>query len=119
MRMDGIMVLGMVGVAISLMSGLPEFAAAKPSFTALVTATTFAVNIGLQIFTAILFWGRGRKAAVTIGLITGNTNVALVACNSQRKRCLRPTGIFRSRTISIYILPLVAVPIYQRIVWAK
>ncbi|MAL62439.1 MAG: hypothetical protein CL563_05515 [Alphaproteobacteria bacterium] len=119
LRMDGIMVLGMVGVAISLMSGLPEFAAAKPSFTALVTATTFAVNIGLQIFTAILFWGKGRKAAVTIGLITGNTNVALVLATVSESASYDLLVYFVVGQFPIYILPLVAVPIYQRIVWAK
>lgn len=115
-RMDGIMVFGMVGVAVSLMSGLPDFAADKPAFTAIVTGTTFAINIGLQIFAAALFWRVGRRAAVTIGLITGNTNVALVLAAVSESAPYDLLVYFVVGQFPIYTLPLVAVPIYRRIV---
>ena len=115
-RMDGIMVLGMVGVAVSLMSGLPDFAVAKPSFTAFVTITTFIVNIGLQIFAACVFWRVGRRAAVTIGLLTGNTNVALVLAAVSESASYDLLVYFVVGQFPIYILPLVAVPIYRRVV---
>jgi len=114
-RMDGIMVFGMVGVAVSLMSGLPEFAAAKPAFTAIVTATTFAVNIGLQIAATLLFWQIGRRAALTVGLITGNTNTALVLAALGENAPYDLLVYFVVGQFPIYILPLVAVPIYRRI----
>ena len=112
-RMDGIMVFGMVGVAVSLMSGLPEFAAAKPNYTAVVTATTFAVNIGLQITATALFWRIGRRAALTIGLITGNTNTALVMAALGENAPYELLVYFVVGQFPIYILPLVAVPIYR------
>ena len=115
-RMDGIMVFGMVGVAVSLMSGLPEFAAAKPAYTALVTTTTFGINIGLQICTAALFWKIGRRAALTIGLVTGNTNVALVMAAVSESAPYDLLVYFVIGQFPIYMLPLVAVPIYRRIV---
>jgi len=115
-RMDGIMVFGMVGVAVSLMSGLPDFAVAKPAFTAIVTATTFGINIGLQIFAAFLFWKVGRRAAVTIGLVTGNTNVALVMAAVSESAPYDLLVYFVVGQFPIYMLPLVAVPIYRRIV---
>ena len=118
-RMDGIMVFGMVGVAVSLMSGLPDFAAARPDFTAVVTITTFAVNIGLQIIAAALFWRIGRKAAVTIGLVTGNTNVALVLAAVSETASYDLLVYFVVGQFPIYILPLVAVPIYRRVVGAR
>jgi len=114
-RMDGIMVFGMVGVAVSLMSGLPEFAAAKPAFTAIVTATTFAVNIGLQIAATLLFWQIGRRAALTVGLITSNTNTALVLAALGENAPYDLLVYFVVGQFPIYILPLVAVPIYRRI----
>ena len=114
--MDGIMVFGMVGVAVSLMSGLPDFAVAKPAFTAIVTATTFGINIGLQIFAAFLFWKVGRRAAVTIGLVTGNTNVALVMAAVSESAPYDLLVYFVVGQFPIYMLPLVAVPIYRRIV---
>ena len=112
-RMDGIMVFGMVGVAVSLMSGLPEFAAAKPNYTAVVTATTFAINIGLQITATALFWRIGRRAALTIGLITGNTNTALVMAALGENAPYELLVYFVVGQFPIYILPLVAVPIYR------
>ena len=115
-RMDGIMVFGMVGVAVSLMSGLPDFAAAKPSYTAVVTATTFAINIGLQISATVLFWRLGRRAALTVGLITGNTNTALVMAAVGENAPYELLVYFVVGQFPIYILPLIAVPIYQRIV---
>ena len=115
-RMDGIMVFGMVGVAVSLMSGLPDFAASKPAYTAIVTGTTFAINIGLQIATIALFWRIGRRAAVTLGLITGNTNVALVMAAVSESAPYDLLVYFVVGQFPIYILPLVAVPIYRRVV---
>jgi len=115
-RIDGIMVLVMVGVAVSLMSGLPDFAVAKPVYTAAVTATTFAVNIGLQIIAAALFWRTGRRAAVTIGLITGNTNVALVLAAVDESASYDLLVYFVVGQFPIYILPLVALPLYRRVV---
>ncbi|MGB0630513.1 MAG: hypothetical protein ACPGRZ_07445 [Alphaproteobacteria bacterium] len=118
-RMDGIMVFGMVGVAVSLMSGLPDFAVARPAFTTIVTAATFAVNIGLQVFAACVFWRVGRRAAVTIGLVTGNTNVALVLAAVSESASYDLLVYFVVGQFPIYILPLVAVPIYRRIVGAS
>ena len=115
-RMDGLMVLGMVGVAVSLMSGLPEFASGNPAFTAIVVATTFTVNIGLQIIAAALFWRIGRKAAVTIGLVTGNTNVALVLAAVSESASYNLLVYFVVGQFPIYMLPLVAVPIYRHVI---
>lgn len=115
-RMDGIMVFGMVGVAISIMSGLPAFAAAEPAYTAVVTATTFAVNIALQIAGAALFWRLGRRSALTVGLITGNTNVAIALAALAESAPYELLVYFVIGQFPIYTLPLVAVPIYRRIV---
>ena len=117
--MDGIMVFGMVGVAVSLMSGLPDFAASKPAYTVLVTATTFATNIALQICAAALFWRIGRRAAVTVGLITGNTNTALVMAALSESAPYDLLVYFVVGQFPIYLLPLVAVPVYRRILNAK
>jgi predicted Na+-dependent transporter len=115
-RMDGIMVFGMVGVAVSLMSGLPDYAAENPTFTVIVTATTFAINIVLQIFAACAFWKLGRRAAVTVGLVTGNTNVALVLAAVSESASYDLLVYFVVGQFPIYTLPLIAVPIYRRIV---
>ena len=114
-NIDGIMVIVMVGVAISLMSGLPDFAVAHPAYTALATGTAFATNIALQIFAAALFWPLGRRTALTVGLITGNTNVALVLASLAESAPYDLLVYFVLGQFPIYILPLVALPVYRRI----
>jgi predicted Na+-dependent transporter len=114
-RMDGLMVLGMVGVAVSLMSGLPDFAAAHPAYTATVTAATFAANIVLQVAGALVFWRMGRRAALTVGLITGNTNVAIVMAALSESAPYELLVYFVIGQFPIYTLPLVALPVYRRL----
>ena len=118
-RMDGLMVFGMVGVAVSIMSGLPDFAVSKPAFTAVVTATTFAINILLQVIAAMTFWKLGKKAAITIALVTGNTNVALVLAAIGASAQYELLVYFVVGQFPIYTLPLIMVPIYKRIINTK
>jgi len=118
-RMDGIMVFGMVGVAVSIMSGLPDFAVSKPAFTAVVTITTFGINILLQITAAVAFWKLGKQEAVTIALITGNTNVALVLAAIGAGAPYELLVYFVVGQFPIYTLPLIMVPIYKRIISTK
>ena len=114
--MDGLMVLGMVGVAVSLMSGLPDFATQNPAYTGIATGAAFATNIGLQIAGAAVFWRLGRRAAITVGLITGNTNVALVLAAVSQSASYDLLVYFVVGQFPIYLLPLVAVPVYRRLV---
>ena len=115
-RIDGVLVIVMVGVAVSLMSGLPEYAAARPGYTAVATAMAFATNVALQAAGAAAFWRLGRRAAVTVGLITGNTNVALVLAAVSESASYDLLVYFVVGQFPIYTLPLVAVPIYRKIV---
>ena len=109
----------MVGVAVSIMSGLPDFAVSKPAFTAVVTATTFAINILLQVIAAMTFWKLGKKAAITIALVTGNTNVALVLAAIGASAQYELLVYFVVGQFPIYTLPLIMVPIYKRIINTK
>lgn len=115
-RIDGILVIGMVGVAVSLMSGLPDYAAARPASTAAALAAAFATNIALQAAAAAAFWRSGRTAAVTAALLTGNTNVALVFAAVSESASYDLLVYFVVGQFPIYVLPLVAVPVYRRVV---
>ncbi len=115
-QIDGILVLGMVGVAVSLMSGLPDFALSAPGYTAVATGIAFAANLGLQFAGGAVFWWLGRRAAVTVALITGNTNVALVFAAVSQGAPYELLVYFVVGQFPIYTLPLIAVPIYRRIV---
>ena len=115
-RIDGILVIGMVGVAVSLMSGLTDYAAARPLHTGIVTVAAFATNIVLQVTAAAVFWWLGRRAAVTVALVTGNTNVALVYAAVEQGAPYELLVYFVVGQFPIYVLPLVLVPLYRRIV---
>ena len=115
-RIDGVLVLGMVGVAVSLMSGLPGYAAAEPARTGTAVVLAFAVNVALQAAGAAAFWRLGRRAALTVGLVSGNTNVALVFAAVSESAPYELLVYFVAGQFPIYMLPLVAVPLYRRVV---
>ena len=114
-HMDGIMVLGMVGVAVSIMSGLPNFIADKPEFALTVLIVTYAINVVLQVLSTALFWKLGRRQAITVALITGNTNVALVLAAVSESASYELLVYFVLGQFPIYTLPLIAVPIYKKV----
>ena len=75
---DGIGVLAVVAFCLGIMSGLQNFALENPGYVGLTLAAAFAANIGLQALAAALFLRMGRREALTVGLVTGNTNLGLV-----------------------------------------
>ena len=98
-RIDGILVIGMVGVAVSLMSGLPGYAAANPAHTSITTAATFLTNIALQVAAAAAFWRMGRKTAVTVALVDRQHQCRAGLRRRLRECVLRPPGVFRARAV--------------------
>lgn len=77
--LTGASVLGLIVVALGVMHGMqPLFVehAGKVGETLLIA---FAANIGLQLLGAALFSTLGWRDAATVGLLSGNRNVTLVA----------------------------------------
>lgn len=108
-------VVFLVLFAVAIMDGVTAELLAEPGRTLLIILGSFAANLGLQAVGAALFWWTGRKAALTIGLVGGNCNMAMLLA-------VLPPGVhpdvplyFALGQFPIYILPAVLTPVYRRL----
>jgi len=116
--LDGVSVLFVMIFGFGIIHGLPAFVAAQPDYVMLVLATSFAANIGLQVFGAALFLWMGRREALTVGLVTGNTNLGLMMVTLADRAPPELLVCFVLGQIPMYFLPVVALPVYRRLMRA-
>ncbi|GAA0587343.1 hypothetical protein [Caenispirillum bisanense] len=112
---DAASVVFLVLFAIAIMDGVTAELLANPARTLLIILGSFAANLGLQAAGAVLFWRTGRQAALTVGLVSGNCNMALLLA-------VLPAGVdadvplyFALGQFPIYILPALLTPLYRRL----
>jgi BASS family bile acid:Na+ symporter len=113
--LDGISVLFVMVFGFGIIHGLPAFVAARPDYVVLVLAASFAANIGLQIVGAALFLWMGHREALTVGLVTGNTNLGLLMVTLADRAPPELLVCFVLGQIPMYFLPVVALPVYRRL----
>ena len=116
--LDGISVLFVMVFGFGIIHGLPAFVAARPDYVVLVLVASFAANIGLQIVGAALFLWMGRREALTVGLVTGNTNLGLLMVTLADRAPPELLVCFVLGQIPMYFLPVVALPVYRRLMRA-
>lgn len=116
--LDGVSVLFVMIFGFGIIHGLPAFVTAQPDYVMLVLATSFAANIGLQVFGAALFLWMGRREALTVGLVTGNTNLGLMMVTLADRAPPELLVCFVLGQIPMYFLPVVALPVYRRLMRA-
>ena len=116
--LDGISVLFVMVFGFGIIHGLPAFVAARPDYVVLVLAASFAANIGLQIVGAAIFLWMGRREALTVGLVTGNTNLGLLMVTLADRAPPELLVCFVLGQIPMYFLPVVALPVYRRLMRA-
>lgn len=116
--LDGISVLFVMIFGFGIIHGLPAFVAARTDYVILVLVTSFAANIGLQVFGAALFLWMGRQEALTVGLVTGNTNLGLMMVTLADRAPPELLVCFILGQIPMYFLPVVALPVYRRLMRA-
>lgn len=112
---DGVNVLLLVLCALGLMDGVTAEVLARPGkmLGFLVAAVVF--NAGLQVLGALVFRGRGRLGALTVGLALGNRNMALMLVLIAG--AAGPDfGLYVAMAqLPIYLLPAFGTPIYRRL----
>ncbi len=117
--LDGLSVLFIVAFCIGIVDGLPGLVESRPDYVILVLIATFIANIGLQIFGVLPFLGLGRREALTIGLVTGNTNLGLVMVTLADRASPELVAVFVLGQVPMYFLPLIALPLYRRLIRAE
>ena len=115
---DGLGVVFIVVFCLGIMDGIAVFAEARIDYVLLTLAAAFAANIAMQIFGTVLFLKLGRREALTIGLVTGNTNLGLVMVVLADKASPELIAYFVLGQVPMYFLPVIALPIYRKLMKA-
>lgn len=115
-RLDAVAVLTLIVFGISIMAGVTDFALERPSYVALATGAAFSLNILMQILGIAAFWRAGRRKALTIGLMTGCTNMGLVLATLGDDAGFDLLVFFALGQFPLFILPMFALPIYRHLI---
>lgn len=115
-EISGINVLLLVLFAVAVMDGMPRHLLDEPLRVLGYCVAALSASVGLQAVSFLSFGWLGRLAALTVGLVGGNKNMAVVwaslaaAANSPDLMLY-----FACAQLPIYLLPAVLAPIYRRL----
>ncbi len=112
---DGLGVVFVMIFCLGIMDGIAAFTDGRIDYVILTLIAAFAANIAMQVFGTVLFLKLGRREALTIGLVTGNTNFGLVMVVLADKASSELIAYFVLGQVPMYFLPVVALPIYRRL----
>jgi BASS family bile acid:Na+ symporter len=115
-EISGINVLLLVLFAVGVMDGMSGHLFHEPSRVLGYCLAALGASLGLQAVSFLSFGWLGRSSALTMGLVGGNKNMAVVwaslgaAANSPDLMLY-----FACAQLPIYLLPAALAPIYRRL----
>ena len=113
--LDGIGIVAITLFCIGIMAGLRDFVVARPDAALATLGAAVAANVGLQAFGALAFLGLGRREALTVGLVTGNSNLGLIIVTLGDRASPELLAFFVLGQVPMYFLPVFALPVYRRL----
>ena len=115
LALSGLNVLILLLFAIGIMSGVGPRLVAEPRQVALYALTALAANLGLQALSFLAFAFLPRLSALTIGLVGGNNNMAVVWATLGAAATPELTLFFAMVQLPVYVLPAALKPVYRRL----
>ena len=112
---DGVNVILMLVFAIGLMDGIPAQIIARPGHALALTAIVFALHLGLNLATVLVFLWAGLRTAATIGFALGGRNIAPAMAVLGTAVPGETWLFFAMLQFPIYLLPMLLKPIYRRL----
>ncbi len=113
--LDGIGIVAIALFCIGIMAGLRDFVVERPDAAIATLGAAIAANVGLQAFGALAFLGLGRREALTVGLVTGNSNLGLIIVTLGDRASPELLAFFVLGQVPMYFLPVFALPVYRRL----
>lgn len=113
--LDGIVVTIMLIFAIAIMAGVTDAVFERPKTVALWTITAFIANPLLQLLGILAFSWLGLRKALSVGLLSGNCNMGLMLAALPAERDADVLLFFAIAQLPMYMLPIVMVPLYKRL----
>lgn len=114
-HIDGLFVLFMLVFAVGIMDGVSAAALARPGHAALWLGAAFIANPALQILGTLVFWGLGRRRALTLGLLSGNCNMGVLLAALPAGENFDIVLFFALAQLPMFMLPALLTPAYRRI----
>lgn len=111
--LDGVAVILLLIFAIAIMDGVGPRLMSHSGLVALTLGLAFAANLGMQAVGTGMFWLAGRRAALSIGLASGNRNMGIILAAFAGTGHPDVALFFALGQVPIYVLPLVMKPIYN------
>jgi hypothetical protein len=116
-EISGINVLLLVLFAVAVMDGMAPRIIDEPLMVLGYCACAIGASLGMQGVSFLSFAWLGRSSALTVGLIGGNKNMALVWASISAAASSAPDLMlfFACAQLPIYLLPAALAPIYRRL----
>ena len=115
MELNGFNVLLLVLFGIAIMDGVPATLAARPGEVAVYAIGAYCAAALFVALGAAFFLWIGRVPALTIGIVSGNKNMAVVWANLGSAASPDLMLYFAAIQLPIYTLPLVLRPLFRLI----
>lgn len=113
--LDGMSVVILLLAALAMMDGVTARLLTEPGTVFLFLLATVTFNFAFQALGALIFWSRGRFQAFSLGLATGNRNTGLILVLTGDIFGADLALYVAMAQIPIYLLPLIARPVYRRL----
>lgn len=112
--LQGLIVIVLLVFAIAVMDGVTPRILSEGGTVLLYLTCAFALNLGFQAATPLIFRPMGPRPALSLGLVAGNRNMALVfaVTGATEPDLLLYLGVAQ---IPIYLSPLLTRPVYGRL----
>jgi predicted Na+-dependent transporter len=114
-ELSGLSVLILIIFAIAIMDGVRGLIAAQPQKVLGYALCALLASLVLQALGFLAFGWLPRVIALTIGLIAGNNNMAVVWANLGNAATPELMLFFAAVQLPIYVLPAALRPIYRRL----
>ena len=112
---DGAVVWLVVFYGFAVMDGMQVRLLADPFWVAQATVAAFVADFGLNIVTTVAFLWLGWRAAASVGLMSGNRNMALYLAVLPAGADPKIALFFALVQFPLFLSPFVLGPIYRRI----
>lgn len=114
-ELSGLSVLILILFAIAIMDGVRELIVARPQQVAGYALCALLASLALQALGFLAFAWLPRLAALTVALIAGNNNMAVVWANLGSAATPELMLFFAAVQLPIYVLPAALRPVYRRL----
>jgi bile acid:Na+ symporter, BASS family len=114
-ELSGLSVLILILFAVAIMDGVRDLIAARPQQVLGYARCALIASLALQAAGFLSFAWLPRIAALTLGLIAGNNNMAVVWANLGSAATPELMLFFAAVQLPIYVLPAALRPVYRRL----